>query len=415
MKHKITYSLLLLLFFSLSTFAQMSNVYQARSWVTSAKKDISKARSLIQPALTNKSSKDETETWYVAGLIEFSSFEINRDSKNKDMYKDILSTYEYWKRTTIMDIAPNEKGKIKPKYIKKISTMMSPNYVYLAYAGEEAYNNKNYEEAHKYFNAYVDVAEDGVMVDRPKKGDKVFQEVCFFRALSAMQMGNQKLAIAYFENLKDDTYKPQSVYACLCTEYEKIGDTIRWEETLREALQKFPDNLDYTKSLINFYILSNQKGKVMTYLNKALKMEPNSVPMWSMKGEIYEEYGDLKNAKTCYEEALRNSSEDYSCLVNMGRLYYNMAVKENNEINAIKGRKEFESAYKDVEKMYKNALPYFEKAYQVNPEGREALMGMSGIYYKLNMGKQYEKVEKELRALDKKRRPVVSFNPANNE
>ena len=66
---KIIFSLAMLLVAGF-TFAQEKNVKEAKSILNEVKPDFAKAEKLIEAALTNPETKDNAETWNVAGQIQ---------------------------------------------------------------------------------------------------------------------------------------------------------------------------------------------------------------------------------------------------------------------------------------------------------------------------------------------------------
>ena len=46
--------------------------------------------------------------------------------------------------------------------------------------------------------------------------------------------------------------------------------------------------------------------------------------------------------------------------------------------------------------LFEKAMPYFEKAHQINPEARDVMTALRGIYYNLNMGDKFEAIEAEM-------------------
>ena len=66
---RVLFSMVLLLVASF-TFAQEKNVKEAKSIANGVNPDFAKAEELINQALTNPETKDNAETWDVAGLIQ---------------------------------------------------------------------------------------------------------------------------------------------------------------------------------------------------------------------------------------------------------------------------------------------------------------------------------------------------------
>jgi hypothetical protein len=92
----------------------------------------------------------------------------------------------------------------------------------------------------------------------------------------------------------------------------------------------------------------------------------------------------LNLAKNCYNKVLSIEPNNISANFNMGILYYNQAT-------ALILQQDFEidiSALNDIQdnsiNLFKESLPFMEKAFQLDPKRPETLLGLSGIYFSLN-------------------------------
>ena len=85
-------------------------------------------------------------------------------------------------------------------------------------------------------------------------------------------------------------------------------------------------------------------------------------------------------------------------LGNMGRMYFNQAVEKNNELSEkISNTSEFNAAKEaEVLPLYRQALPYYEKAHQIDANEREYMVALRSIYYNLNDGKNLKLIEMEM-------------------
>ena len=131
-------------------FGQKKAVNRAFSEAKMENPNFQEARTTIQGALTNPESKDDAKTWYVAGFIENTYFEKDNVQKTlgmtlKDgdgpMYDALVKSYEYFLKSIALDTLPNEKGKVKPKYVKDIrKTVMMPGNAKLRHVEIEKRN-----------------------------------------------------------------------------------------------------------------------------------------------------------------------------------------------------------------------------------------------------------------------------------
>jgi hypothetical protein len=54
--------------------------------------------------------------------------------------------------------------------------------------------------------------------------------------------------------------------------------------------------------------------------------------------------------------------------------------------------------------LFKESLPYMEKAYRLNPNRRETLIGLSGIYFSLNEEEKRQYIDNMLQDLDRNKK-----------
>ena len=156
---KTTLTVVLLLSI-ICAFGQKKAVNRAFSEAKMEKPNFQEARDNIKGALTNPETKDDAKTWYVAGFVENSYFEKDNVQKTlgmtlKDgdgpMYDALVKSYEYFLQAIALDTLPNEKGKIKPRYVKDIRKTLKQNIDGYANAGVYYFTQKEYKKACGYW------------------------------------------------------------------------------------------------------------------------------------------------------------------------------------------------------------------------------------------------------------------------
>ncbi|MCI5054815.1 MAG: hypothetical protein MRY83_01835, partial [Flavobacteriales bacterium] len=65
--------------------------------------------------------------------------------------------------------------------------------------------------------------------------------------------------------------------------------------------------------------------------------------------------------------------------------------------------------------LFKKALPYMSKAYELNPKRPETLHGLSGIYFSLNIPDLSDRYKKELEMLEKEKAVFVKEKISDNQ
>ena len=116
--------LLMALAVGLSTvgYAQKANVNKAKNKaLTTENPDISGAKNLIEDALMDDETKNLANTWFVAGLVYERSVELGTEA-------DVAKAFEYYLKAYELDQMPNAKGKVAPKFDKKIANSIGKFY-----------------------------------------------------------------------------------------------------------------------------------------------------------------------------------------------------------------------------------------------------------------------------------------------
>ncbi|WP_310602958.1 tetratricopeptide repeat protein [Anaerosporobacter sp.] len=392
------------------TFAQKKAISAAKNEIKSDKPNIEEARNLIKGAMENPETKDNAETYYVAGLIENKQFDIEKikealGQKPNDavMYKSLGAILPYFLKADQLDQLPDEKGKVKPKFRKDMKSYLSANHPYYRNGGVYYNDQKDFKEAYNFFMTYLEIPKlpmfEGDKLMAASMQDSAYLEIKYYAAIIASQLGDDdghKKAIALYESLKNEGFKQNEVYQYLCYEYEQTKDTVNLVKTLKEGVKLFPDEQYYSLSLINQYIFANQNDVAIEYLNEAIAKKPNDAQLLDVLGRIYENKGEIEKAIGYFQKALEINPNYDEAQRDMGRIYYNRAVEAQAAASSISDNKLYNEAITKVKDLFKQALPYFEKAHELKPDDRECMNTLRSIYYVLGMGEQLEKIEKEI-------------------
>ncbi|VBB45664.1 Tetratricopeptide TPR_1 repeat-containing protein [uncultured Paludibacter sp.] len=387
------------------TFAQKSNVSKAENLIMQETPDFKGAREAIKAAMQDESTKNDAKTYYIAGLIGQKENEefvklmmLKKDVDQMQKGKAIMESVKYFMIADSLDQLPNAKGKVKPRYTTKIKEALkdyySQQYNLISY-GATLYDNKNYENAYKTFNTYLNVPKLP-MLNNELKVDSTYKMIKYYTAASASNSGNHNEAIKLYTELKSDDYQTKNVYQLLASEYLTEKDTVSYLQTLNEGFNKFKDEPWFLQNIINHYIYTNQIEKASKYLDDAIAQSPNTPQYYSVKGNIEDRLGNMEAARAAFEKALSlepNSAEAYG---GIGRIIFNQGVQIlNNAIN-IKDNKLYQAEKEKADNLFKASMPYLKKAVELNPKDNDYKFALKQLYYRLNMQKEYDEISKEM-------------------
>ena len=119
--------------------------------------------------------------------------------------------------------------------------------------------------------------------------------------------------------------------------------------------------------------------------------------MYHALGIVYETgTKDYAKAEETFKKALEVNPESVESMSALGRIYYNQAVNKQGEANMINDSKKYQEELTIAKDLFKQALPYFQKAHEMKPGESEYMVALRGIYYNLNMGPELEAIEAEM-------------------
>lgn len=400
-----------LVLISAGCFAQKNPATKkAKSYMMSESPDFGAARASIAEALEQEPT---AETYYWAGMIGYKEVMLQNYNQMMGQSADVAAagaaaeeSYEYWLKADELAQVPvlNKKGvevPTDPKMRGKIAKMMLDYYKNqdLVKYGVHLNESRDYAGAFKAFKMHVEMP-DLPMMQEPKiqkemPRDTTYIQYKYYAAIFAVQSEMHEDAIALLEQLKDGEYEAISTNQFLYQEYVNVKDTVKFLETLQNAVVRFPQEPWFLQNLINYYIFTGQEQTAIDYLAQAIEREPNVAQYHLIKGNLDENQGNYDAALADFDAALAIDPKMADAMAGKGRVYYNQAVKLNEAAANIMDNKEYKKALDEMNEVFRQSLPFFEKAHEMAPEERSYIQTLKGLYYRFGM----EDKENEMKAL----------------
>ena len=399
---RVLFSMVLLMAVSFA-FAQEKNVKEAKSIAGEVKPDFAKAEQLINEALTNPETKDNAATWDVAGYIqkrinekEMENAYLRKPYDTLKVYNSVLNMYNYYVKCDELAQIPNEKGKIKNKYRSANSKTILAERPNLINGGIQYFNLNKNEDALKYFAAYVDAATLPMMEkENLLEKDTILPQVAYYATLAADRVGDKDAVMKYAQYALKDKENGQFAMQLLTDAYKAKGDTAKWVEKLQEGIVKFPENQYFFANLVDYYSSSNQNDKAMQFADDMLAKDPNNKLYLYVKAYLYHNMKDYENAIEFYKKTLDIDPAYAEACSNLGLVYLLQAQEYADKAPADINDPNYATAQAEIKKFYEAAKPYYEKARELKPDQKDLwLQGLYRVYYNLNMGPEFEEIEK---------------------
>ncbi|MBO7458913.1 MAG: tetratricopeptide repeat protein [Paludibacteraceae bacterium] len=400
-----------LVLISSGCFAQKNPlVKKAKSYAMAETPDFTAARASIKEAIE---AEPTAETYYWAGMIGYQ--ELTNENYNQYMGKGVdqaragaavEESYAYWLKADELAMIPtvDKKGRevVDQKTRNNITKKMLEYYKNQELVKYGIYLNdqKDYAGAFNAFKLHVAIPDLPMMqnekLQKEMPRDTTYIQYKYYAAIFAVQSEMHEEAIALLEELKDGEYEAVSVNQFLYQEYATLKDTAKFVATLQNAVVRFPKEPWFLQNLINYYIFSGQEQVAVDYLAQAIEREPNVAQYHHIKGNLDENLGNYEEALKDFDEALRCDPNLADAMAGKGRVYYNQAVKLNEEAALISDNKAYKKALEDMNEVFRQSLPFFEKAHEMAPEDRTYMQVLKGLYYRFHMEDKYNEISEKL-------------------
>ena len=399
---KVVFSVVLLLAASF-TFAQEKAVKEAKKIANAVNPDFAQAEELINGALTNPETKDMAETWNVAGFIqkrrsekEMESAYLRKPYDTLQVYKSALDMCKYYLKCDELAQIPNEKGKIKNKYRKNNAMAIKGERGNLINGGIQFFNEDKNKEALEYFGMYVRLPSQPMFAeDEELKADTLLPQIAYYASLAAMKLEDYASVLKYAPAAKDDKEVGKFAMEFVSTALKAQGDTAQWISSLQEGVQKYPEHPFFFGNLIDYYSSNKKFDDAMAFADNMIAKDPANPFNVYVKGYLYHNMEDYDKALEYYKKTIELDPSYAEAYSNIGLIYCLKAQDFSGKATSDVNDPKYQEDMATLKKFYEEAKPYYEKARELKPDQKDLwLNGLYRVYYNLQMGPEYEEIEK---------------------
>ncbi len=336
-----------------------------------------KAREAIDDAAENEKTMDKEKTWRYRGQIyqqlAFNDIGFDKITAVKESLRSFkkameLDTKDAWKKENYND------GYAQVQ-------------MYAVNLGILAYNENKYADARDYFVVAAEAAEAVGAIDTM---------ATYNSGLAAEQVQDYAGAVKLYQKSADIGYLEGKMYIYMANVYDKMGDTEKYLAILQEGRKKYPNDSDLIVYELNYYLKNDRFEEAERNLNLAIEKEPSNKQLYFSLGVVYDNLGMKDKAIKAYSDAVAIDANYFDAVYNIGALYFNQGVEINNAANDIQDIKKYNAARAEAKEVFKQALPFLEKAHDLEPTDLGALTSLSQLYALLGDNENYLKIKAKL-------------------
>lgn len=362
------------------------------------------AANAMKPVLASPLVNKDAYVWYVSANAKKAVIDQENNKRVEGAAYDEAKLYSYTyeigkdlKMCEECDQLPDKKGKVKPRYGEFLKMSYMQQYGQFYNAGAYYYGNEEYKKAYDLFEMFIYTADKLYQLDVMAKDTTNVPVAAYNMALCGMQLEDYKMVLTHVDLAMANEQMAPTAFRYKTVATVELGDTATWLDLCKEGAQRFPGDLYFSQSLIQYYDSRNESDKLSALADELIATDPNNPLFVYLKAYIPHQKEDYDTAIEWYNKTLAVDPNYENALANLARCYLQKAYLYSVENSSTK-LSDTKKIAKDKEILngyYKQALPLLEKLRANNPDKTDLwLANLINCYYNLNMSKEVKELEK---------------------
>jgi tetratricopeptide (TPR) repeat protein len=372
---------------SFTSFSQNSAVVSAYNYLNDYNRDkaneaesLIKAKESIDKASVNESTSGKPKTWYYRGNVYMALSE-SKHASHSGMIEDAL-------KTSIESYAKAFKIDPKGEFAEDAKRFVFQGSNMQLNEGVKAYNEKAYDKALVLFESSVLFKKELGIIDTLGMSN------CGIAALGAK---NYPKAVEIYTQLAQFGGKNGAAnYLSLGKAYKALNKQDEAIKTYQEGRAKYPDDAILITEELNIYLVQGKDAEALDMLSMAIAKDPSNAQLHFASGVTFDRLGKKPESEASYKKAIEVKPDYFDAYYNLGALYFNQAKELLDKANAEKDDKKYQAGKKIADAAFENALPYLEKAHQLDPKDVSTMISLKGLYAQLNRMDKFKEIKQKL-------------------
>jgi tetratricopeptide (TPR) repeat protein len=342
------------------------------------------AAGYIDQAIANPDAAGKEKTWRYRGDIYVN---IARTAALRDQYPNALEI-------AFASYLVADSLDAKDMYDREIRTGLSQVQGVSMERALEQYNQQLYAEAAQGFDLSSQVSQHFSITDTTA----IFNAALCYEKADAID-----LAIARYQTCADLGYQIPNTYLFIAGLLRKAGRTEDAIQVLQSARANYPREQAILIEELNIYLEAKDYQRAENNLIAATELDPTNEILWFSLGSVYDNLGKTAEAEAAYLQAIQVQPDYFDANYNLGAMFFNRAVQDINKANDLwsprmtPAQKAEEKTLQDSAKAsFEKAIPYLERAGEINPEDRDTLRSLRDIYTRMGNDAKVQEINARL-------------------
>ena len=378
--------------------AQKKELNQAEAYLKSGK-DFEKAEKLMTDLLKNpknRTNKKIYKTWYQSVVAQYEAANeklyLRQKYDTAKFFHLVKHMYFVAEALDSVDARPDKKGRVRPDYRKKNAEQLDMLRNNLFNGGSYQLRKGDYDMAYGYYETYLDAARQPLFkaYDYMRK-DTMMPQVAYWATICAYRLERPDSVLRYAEVALRDTSRRDFILQYVCEAYRWKNQDTAYVAALNRGFDEFPEHPYFFPRLADWYTAHQMPDSVLVVAERGLKVNPDNQLFLLAKSVAQLNLGD--------DEGCVETSERLIALNDtLPEAYFNLATVYLNKALAVEMENEPRKNRKVLKELYERARPNMEMYRKLLPEdSKRWAPGLYRIYLNLNMGKQFDEIDRILR------------------
>jgi len=407
-------------FISMTVFAQNDELKTAEKAIKS--NDFVTAMSAINQAeglIANADQKTKAKFYYLKGLALYQNGAPQGDIEKIGAAFNQLINYE------------NETN--KPKYTDEVAALLNKMIVAVAEVASKDYtaameskDEKDYLKAAKEFHAvYLLSPRDTSYLDNAAYvytfGKDYDTSIKLYEQLLALNYSGittvyiatnketgedvvygdkksmdlqVKLGLAKNPREEKKESRRELIYKNLAQNYSDKGNNEKALEIISKGRSEFPNSYSLLIDEANIYYKAGDNAKFTQRLQEAIQLNPTEPTLYYNVGVMNMDQKNIDEAIKNFEKAIELKPDYADAYNNLGAAIIEKAAPIIEEMNkSLTDFKKYDKLQAQQFDVYRKALPYYEKAYELSPSSLNVVQTLMGLYENLSMTEKLDKIK----------------------
>lgn len=356
--------------------------------------DPAAAAKAVSAVTDNELVNTDAYVWYVSILAKKTVIDNENRKRAEGVAVDEALIYSYVYELGVdlencekYDNLPDASGQVTPKYKDFILRTYAQQFAQFYNAGAYYYNNEEYEKAYDLFKMFIDTSDKLYKEDFIHKDTINVPIAAYYMALCGMQLKNYDMVLTYIDLAMEHPEITNDAFRFKTEAVKQKGDINAWLTLVKEGIEKYPDDIYFSQSLIYYYDSNDLMEELDMLADNLIALVP-SYPLYVyLKGYIAGRKEEYDIAIKWYIKTLEVDPNYVNALSNLASCYIIKARKYNGEGTAEDNN--------FVESCYRSAIPHLEKLRQIAPNEHNLwLDNLICCYYNLKMADKVSELEK---------------------